>query len=87
MKVTFKSADGAVLGHQEIAESQTVNEVANDVPPRLGESLVDAMGNRRSFSIIARGRKLDGDLSLIRHLQDDNSVVLQSDSMGAGPKP
>jgi len=57
--------------------------VANDVPPRLGESLVDAMGNRRSFSIIARGRKLDGDLPLIRHLQDDNSVVLQSDSMGA----
>ena len=81
--VTFKKPSGTVIGQVKIGENDTVSKVSEEIPPRLGQSLHDASGNRRTFSVYSNGNKLQGDLPLIRHLQDDDSVVLTSDSVGA----
>ena len=84
--VTFKKASGAVLGEVEIGVEQTVAEAAEEALTKLGQSLFDASGNVRSFSVYTSGRdgrKLEGELPLIDNLSEDEEVILTSDARGA----
>jgi hypothetical protein len=81
--VTFYKPSGTVIGEAWIGSDETVNQVTNEIPVKLGLPHQDATGAPRNYNLYAHGEKLSGDLPFLSQIGTDRKPVISTDIPGA----